>query len=86
MMTLIPTKEATPAQACRIEAVAEVVCNQMIANGKRITGVFAMIKRHILKGSQPKVEVPAMIQWREMMRKEEGDEAADSWYEGLDDG
>ena len=33
-----------------------------------------------------KVGIPPMVQWRERMRKEEGDEAADSWYEGLDDG
>ena len=28
--------------------------------------------------------VPPMIQWREKMRQEEGDQAADDWYEGLD--
>lgn len=83
MMTLISPKEATMIQACRIEAVAELVCNQLIANGKPISGVFNQIKRHILKGSKSQVEVPPMIQWREMMRKEEGDEAADSWYESL---
>jgi hypothetical protein len=29
---------------------------------------------------------PPMVQWREMMRQEEGDQAADEWYERLDEG
>ena len=55
MMTLISTKEATTTQACRIEAVADVLFtalrDQNRVNEWRYLGCWERIKRHILKTS-----------------------------------